>query len=167
VSRTIPVVAVALLLAVATAAATVGAVDVAGLTNDFNNGVETNEPVEVPVRGISYVAFCAAGEYGTGQLSFSVSYDDEGEPVEIDWTSDVPLTAVVIKSSTYQLTFEYPGGATSGTVGPAVQGGTLTDEPNSDPCPGGDLFGYKYEADSDFEDSEQVDGGFEALVQAN
>jgi hypothetical protein len=145
----------ALALIVGLTAATVAAVGATGVTNDLNVGVATNEPVDPPVQAISDATFCAATEYGASQLSFTVEVDAGGEPIEIDWASDVPLSAVVITFGTDQLTFAYAGGAVAGSVGPAVAGGVLTAEPDSDPCPG-TQFGYKFEADDGFGTPEQV-----------
>ena len=108
-------------------------------------------------KGISFVSFCVdEGEsVSDADVSFSVTERKaEGEPVALEWHSDVPLRTVVLKYGTVFENF-YVDDATSGTVTVGAGDVRLVYEPKdspalsngqepSDPCPDGET-GIKYE----------------------
>ncbi|MFB6123959.1 MAG: hypothetical protein ABEJ78_10935 [Haloferacaceae archaeon] len=99
---------------------------------------------------VSFVAFCAAGGVGAGDVDLTVTSWKDGDPYAVDWTATVPVDGVVVKAGNGGRYYDV-GGATSGTV--SANGGTPISVTPSAPCPDGST-GVKFDWNDDGWDGE-------------
>ncbi|TYT62501.1 hypothetical protein [Natrialba swarupiae] len=78
------------------------------------------------LTGISFVAFC--GEVGIESIEV-LTANDEGEPVEIEWSTDDPVDEVILKGEQEWYRFD-TAGATSGTAIMAEEDGGVLISPD-------------------------------------
>ena len=114
-------------------------------------------------KGISFVSFCAAGSAPDATITAVTERDEDGVPVEIEWSSTDSLDTIVLYYGGIFENFDV-GDETSGTI--SVGDGNLRfpkdsemfDQSPSEPCPEGET-GIKYDYDEntgEFQDPEEV-----------
>lgn len=101
-----------------------------------------NEGTENPCpSGVSFVSFCVddGTDLSDSDVTFSVAERNAaGEPVAIEWSSDVPLRTVVIYYAGVFENFYYPDGKKEGTAAVGLGDERLHYNKNSDYNPAGD-----------------------------
>ncbi|MFC7133593.1 MULTISPECIES: SipW-dependent-type signal peptide-containing protein [Salinibaculum] len=118
-----------------------------GTANPFSqNPPECEAPDEPRVKSISYIAFCTDGEVTdpsediTDYIDAITTVNDDGEPIEVEWSTDYPVDYVVVRAGDYMWIYDYADvEKTAGTAGTiADQDGVIKydDEPGeaSSPC---------------------------------